>query len=196
MTWSRIGLPLVVASALLVGPTTRGQSSSVAGAPGHQGAASLHGAIRDSQNRAVLDATVYLQATSGTQSVVAHTDSEGNYRFSELKGGNYSLRAEKSGLGNAELSSFSLGATEAKQVDLMLGTQKAAGPQPANTKPAFFDEPTFTVSGVTDSTYLGGHGSGGNLRSAETLVKSTAKLGRTSTGSSVTASSAAALEKS
>src|SRR5208283_3254255 len=57
-------------------------------------------------------------------------------------------------------------------------------------------EPTFTVSGVTDSTYLGGHGSGGNLRSAETLVKSTAKLGRTSTGSSVTASSAAALEKS
>jgi tetratricopeptide (TPR) repeat protein len=43
-------------------------------------------------------------------------------------------------------------------------------------QPQFFDEPTFTVAGVTDNTYRGGHGSDTVLRSAETLAKSTASL--------------------
>ena len=43
-------------------------------------------------------------------------------------------------------------------------------------KPEFFDEPQFTVAGVTDNTYRGGHGSDTPLRSTEALAKATAAL--------------------
>jgi len=158
MTWLRIGVALIVASALFFAPTAQAQSQDTPAPPGTQGSAVLRGTIRDSQNRPAVDATVYLQTTAGGPALVTRTDSRGSYRYSELRGGTYSMRAEKSGLGNAALGPFSLRATEAKQVDLTLMTQKTAEPEPAKTKPAFFDEPTFTVAGVTDSTYLGGHG--------------------------------------
>lgn len=48
---------------------------------------------------------------------------------------------------------------------------------PAPAQPQFFDEPQFTVAGVTDHTYRGGHGSDTMLRSAEALAKATASLG-------------------
>ena len=41
----------------------------------------------------------------------------------------------------------------------------------------FFDEPKFTVAGVTDNTYRGGHGSDTILRSTEALTKAAASLG-------------------
>jgi len=40
----------------------------------------------------------------------------------------------------------------------------------------FFDEPQFTVAGVKDNTYRGGHGSDAALQSAESLAKETAAL--------------------
>jgi tetratricopeptide (TPR) repeat protein len=48
--------------------------------------------------------------------------------------------------------------------------------KPALEQPEFYDEPTFIVSGVTDYTYRGGHGSDAVLRSAETLTAATASL--------------------
>lgn len=48
-----------------------------------------------------------------------------------------------------------------------------------NTSPAppqYFDEPNFIVSGVTDPSQRGGHGSDPVLRSAESLAKATAAL--------------------
>ncbi len=46
----------------------------------------------------------------------------------------------------------------------------------SQAQPQFFDEPQFTVAGVTDNTYRGGHGSDAVLRSSETLTKATASL--------------------
>jgi tetratricopeptide (TPR) repeat protein len=43
-------------------------------------------------------------------------------------------------------------------------------------QPEFYDEPTFIVSGVTDYTYRGGHGSDAVLRSTEALTAATASL--------------------
>jgi len=43
-------------------------------------------------------------------------------------------------------------------------------------KPEFYDEPTFIVSGVTDPSQRGGHGSDPVLRSTESLAKATASL--------------------
>ena len=42
--------------------------------------------------------------------------------------------------------------------------------------PQFSDEPQFTVAGVTDNTYRGGHGADTVLRSTEALAKATASL--------------------
>jgi tetratricopeptide (TPR) repeat protein len=51
------------------------------------------------------------------------------------------------------------------------------GQEPGSQQPpAYFDEPKFIVSGVTDPSQRGGHGSDPVLRSAETLAKSTAEL--------------------
>jgi tetratricopeptide (TPR) repeat protein len=50
-------------------------------------------------------------------------------------------------------------------------TQTSAG------KPEFFDEPQFTVAGITDTTSLGGHGSNTVVRTKEGLAKDVASLG-------------------
>ncbi len=51
------------------------------------------------------------------------------------------------------------------------------GQQPTSQPPApYFDEPKFIVSGVTDPSQRGGHGSDPILRSTEALTKSTAEL--------------------
>jgi tetratricopeptide (TPR) repeat protein len=141
--------------------------------PGIQGSAILTGAIRDSQSRPVGGAEVRLQAISGRATFVAHTDAEGLYRFPGLQEGAYSVRAEKNGVGNAEAGPFKVATAQPTQVDLTLVDQKVA----------FFDEPTFTIAGVTDSTYLGGHGSEGTMRSKETLTKATATLAKDARGS-------------
>lgn len=53
---------------------------------------------------------------------------------------------------------------------------RAQAPNP-QSPPPYFDEPNFIVSGVTDPSLRGGHGSDPVARSAETLAKSTAALG-------------------
>ena len=53
----------------------------------------------------------------------------------------------------------------------------ASVPQNSQGQPEFFDEPQFTVAGVTDPTNLGGHGSNTVLRTKETLAKDVASLG-------------------
>src|SRR5690242_4761638 len=54
----------------------------------------------------------------------------------------------------------------------------AASKTPAvATQPEFFDEPQFTVAGVTDTTSLGGHGSNVVVRTKETLAKDVVALG-------------------
>lgn len=195
MTWWRMGLAFLAASALLVGTTALAQSQGIPMPPDRRGSAAVRGVVRDSQNRPAVDAIVYLQATASGRTWVTHTDAQGSYRFSDLLGGTYSLRAEKSGLGDAALDPFFIESMESKPVSLTLKPQKAAETELADTQPAFFDEPTFTVAGVSDSTYLGGHGSGGTLRSTETLAKSTANLGRPAVPNSVSPSAVTVVEK-
>lgn len=54
----------------------------------------------------------------------------------------------------------------------------AASKTPASgAQPEFFDEPQFTVAGVTDTTNLGGHGSNVVVRTKEALAKDVVTLG-------------------
>ncbi len=53
----------------------------------------------------------------------------------------------------------------------------AASKTPASAaQPEFFDEPQFTVAGVTDTTNLGGHGSNTVVRTKEALAKDVVSL--------------------
>ena len=67
----------------------------------------------------------------------------------------------------------------------------------AATQPEFFDEPHFTVAGVTDTTTMGGHGSSPIIiRNAESLVKATASLTEKSGTKPPSASDVARMEAS
>ncbi len=69
------------------------------------------------------------------------------------------------------------GPKETKHVDLTLSPAKPMRSQSAEA-PHFFDEPKFAVSGVTDTTSLGGHGSDPIIRTRETLAKEAVSLNK------------------
>jgi tetratricopeptide (TPR) repeat protein len=131
--------------------------------------ATLQGSVRDSHGLPLASATVYLQAETKTQTLTARTDSRGTFYFSALGHGTYTVRAEMAGYGETTFGPCVLGANETKRVDLTL---KAEQPQ-------FFDEPEFTVAGVTEAMNPGGHGSDTILRTTEALAKETASLSKT-----------------
>jgi tetratricopeptide (TPR) repeat protein len=144
--------------------------------PEPAGTATLQGIVRDAGNHPVAGVTVSLQS-EGAQTLTAHTDSAGTYRFSAVPRGVYTLRAEMPGYRETIISSFALQPRESKTIDLVIEPAKASVAQDSlATRPAFFDEPHFTVAGVTDPTNLGGHGSDTIVRSRDEVAKATAKL--------------------
>ena len=132
-----------------------------------QSGATLHGSVRDSKARPVAGATVYLQGKDGTGTLSAQADAAGSYRFSGLGEGIYMLRVEAAGYSRATFGPCALGPREAKALDLTLE---------AGAAPEFFDEPQFTVAGVTDGTNLGGHGSNVVVRTKDSLARDIASL--------------------
>lgn len=157
---------------------------------------SVQGAVRDVQGKAVAHAQVQLQTKDSRQVFTAATDSEGVYRFSNLQQGTYVLRVV-SAQGSAEIASLALGDKENKRADLNLRPQGSG--QSAQAAPQFYDEPQFSVSGVTDTTNLGGHGSDTVVRTRESLAKETRNLARTNGSGpahSLSPPSASATEKS
>jgi tetratricopeptide (TPR) repeat protein len=156
---SRVASGVLAVIAMLMPAMIQAQSSSAS--------ATLQGAVRDSKARPVAGATVYLQERDGAETVSAHSDAAGNYRFAGLHEGVYMLRVEAQGHGQSTFGPCVLGPKEAKQLDL---TVEAGG------APEFFDEPQFTVAGVTDGTNLGGHGSNAVVRTKESLARDIASL--------------------
>ena len=142
--------------------------------------ASLRGTVRDAQGNAVADASVQLQGKDLSQNLTVRTDSQGAYVFAALNDGVYVLRASKSGFADAEVPSVFVASKETKHIDLTLGVAKNAESANAST-PQFFDQPEFTVAGVTDTTSLGGHGSDMIVRTRDTIAKETVGLGKAPT---------------
>jgi tetratricopeptide (TPR) repeat protein len=140
--------------------------------------ATLQVVVRDSSGKAVVDAMVYVQSkgtTNAAQAVTAHTDANGDCSFSHLGSGVYAVRVEKTGYAASTLPALSLTMKETKNVSVTLNPEKSGAP----AAPAFFDDPHFTVSGVTDTTSMGGHGSDAVARTRESLAKDTLALGET-----------------
>src|SRR5258706_2888849 len=180
----------------------RAQSQEPAGKGALQ--ATVQGYVRDSSGRPMANATVFLQIATGsetlaTQPQITHADSEGAYRFVALRAGVYTLRAEMGGYEGAIVGPVSVAQRETKKIDLALAPPKASDPgNPGAPKaetpaqaPAFFDEPQFTVAGVTQATNSGGHGSDTVLRTTETLAQATVSLSEESSAASNPTTSAA-----
>ena len=146
------------------------QSQKATGPP-----AILQGTVRDLGNRAIAGATVCLQSKVPTQTLTANTDLDGHYRFLALPAGTYTLRAEMPGVGDATVDLVVVPSENAKWIDLKLSKVSTSWSTQA---PEFFDEPHFTVAGVSDTTNLGGHGSDVVVRTTESLARDTASLGR------------------
>lgn len=169
--------------------------------------ATVQGSVHDASGNPVANATVFLQlvtatAAQPTPSQSTHTDSEGAYRFVALREGAYMLRAEKNGYAELIVSPVNLVSKETKRVDLALVSSKAPelqGAAPGTTAkgtpnaqaPEFFDEPQFTVAGVTQATNSGGHGSDTVLRTTEALARATVSLSKESAADSSAATSVA-----
>jgi tetratricopeptide (TPR) repeat protein len=181
---------LLAVMAALAPSMVHGQSA------GRMESASLQGLVRDSHDRPVAAAKVYLQADLGATSLTAVTDSEGLYHFVALRAGVYTLRAEKAGYDTAVFGPCALGGKKTNKIDLTLNPANASAVQSASAgTPEFYDEPQFTVAGVTDTTQLGGHGSDTVLRTREGLARETVSLKPLADGSPHT-SAATAAEKS
>jgi tetratricopeptide (TPR) repeat protein len=159
------------------------QGQSAEARPEPTGRAIVQGFVRDSSGRPIAGATVCLQAKDA-QVLTARTDSAGAYRFTAVRQGVYSLRAEMPRNGAATFSPIVLGPEESRTIDLTLESAKTSERQDSKGQPEFFDEPHFTVAGVVDTTNLGGHGSDTIVRNREALVQATVSLSGPSHGSS------------
>ncbi|HEY3741227.1 MAG TPA: carboxypeptidase regulatory-like domain-containing protein [Bryobacteraceae bacterium] len=150
----------VVVAILAVGVLS-GQSTGV-----------VEGTLRDAAGKALSGATVSLQFEKA-EAVVARVDADGRYRFTTLRAGSYMIRAQAQGKAAASFGPFVLRGDETKTVDLTLAAAAAA---------EFYDEPNFTVAGVTDTINRGGHGSDSVIRSSETVTKAAAALSQSQGG--------------
>ena len=189
---------LLVALALFAPPLIYVQSAQaqvIQAQTDAAGTATLEGLVRDSGNRPVAGATVCLQAKD-MQTLTALTDSAGAYRFPAIRQGAYILRAEMAGYSNTTVNPIFVGQKESRTIDLTLDSKKPSSSQSSSAaRPEFFDEPHFTVAGVTDTTNLGGHGSDTNVRNREAVVQATVSLGDLSSGNAPSVSTNATTEK-
>jgi tetratricopeptide (TPR) repeat protein len=172
-----------------------GQTQPDAESPTQSKTAAVQGHVRDSSGKPVADVNIVLQHSPNTTTTpgtrTTRSDSEGTFHFSGLSEGAYSVRAEVKAGGLAAVSLVNLRVNETNTIDLVLMPEGSSGAQapvpsqslgsiPPSIKPEFFDEPQFTVAGVTQATTAGGHGSDTVLRNSEAIVKATVSLGKES----------------
>lgn len=150
--------------------------------------ATVQGTVRDSSGKAVASAKVILQGADGATFATAKTDALGAYKLPGVASGAYTVQVEASGYARQVLPQFTLGPNDVKVVDIVLI------PSGSNAQaPEFYDEPQFTVAGVTDTTNLGTHGADTVVRNTESLARETASMNR-GAGSAATPADAATLQ--
>ena len=129
-------------------------SQGIAGQPR---AAILKGRVADARGRPIAGSTVYLLGNN--ENLSSQTDSDGNYFMSFLGPSTYSGHAEAAGYEPASFGPFTFAENQLRILDITL---RAKEPEQRGSlsPPEFFDQPQFTIAGVTDTTNLGGHASG------------------------------------
>jgi tetratricopeptide (TPR) repeat protein len=142
----------------------------------------VEGRVHDSRDRPIVGAAVSLESADPGHALASTTDSEGRFRFEAVSVGTYTLHTKLEGYQEGKEGPFVLHEQEAKSIVVLLTNAQAAGRvKDPSSAIEFSDEPAFTVAGVTDTTALGGHGSGRVLPSSNALLKDAASLVREGT---------------
>lgn len=163
--------------------------------PAQTAKAVVRGVVRDERGKPAADAVVFLQhatevpgaegiPTQAIETQTTRTNGAGAFSFPSLDEGSYTLRAERTNSERTARVRVELGKNETKAVDLSFlppqsSQEKDDSPEkssPAANPPEFFDQPQFTVAGITQITNSGGHGSDMVLRTSEALVRATGSL--------------------
>jgi tetratricopeptide (TPR) repeat protein len=131
----------------------------------------ISGRVRDVQEHPLTGVTVSLEGTDPVRKLSTISDAQGKFHFSVVPGGTYTVHATLQGYEDCKRGPLKLPNAEAIAVIMTLTKSQEAAAI------AFSDEPAFTVAGVTDTTALGGHGSGPVMRNSNALSKQTASLG-------------------
>ena len=142
----------VVVALFSVLPEARAQNKAAA-----LGMATLTGHITDAQGHSIAGVQVRI-LSKGEEVRQGRTDTEGNYRIVSIPKGTYTVGAALERYENASFGPFSLSTEETKAIDLILRAKSSQ--KSSKGVPEFYDEPKFTIAGVTDTTNLGGHASG------------------------------------
>ena len=151
------------------------------------GTAVIEGQVQDSDKHAIAGVIVSLQEGDSAGARTDKTDAQGRFHFDAVTPGRYTLRVKLQGYQECVQGPIVLGQQETKSSLLSLTKEANAASF------AFSDEPAFTVAGVTDTTALGGHGSGPVVRNSNALSKETASLANNSApGSGASGESVAA----
>jgi tetratricopeptide (TPR) repeat protein len=139
----------------------------------------IQGQVRDAQGHALGSVKISLESSDPSAKLVATSDEQGQFHFANVREGSYTVHAKLAAYAECAEGPLTLADLQAKPVVLVLtkGQEASCGTDSAAAIP-FSDEPAFTVGGVTDTTELGGHGSGPVMRNSNTLSKETASLAR------------------
>ncbi|MGE5204933.1 MAG: tetratricopeptide repeat protein [Chlamydiota bacterium] len=136
--------------------------------------ASIQGRVNDSQGRPLAGVAIHLQLQGAAQEMATRSDEHGQYRFPSLRPGAYTLRAELAGYASQSFGPFTLQAGPGKSIKLTLAPAAAAKNSAGSLQ--YFDEPQFTIAGVTDTTNLGGHASNATAPAKDELAREVANL--------------------
>jgi tetratricopeptide (TPR) repeat protein len=156
-----------IAAAVMIAWCSAGVCSLAARQDNH---AVIEGKVQDSQSLPLAGVQLLLERSSPKITLTSTSDPSGQFRF-EAQPGSYTLHAKRSGYQESKEGPFVVSAQEKKSFVLVLKSD-------ATEAMAFSDEPSFTVAGVTDTTALGGHGSGPVIRNSNALAKDTASLAK------------------
>lgn len=137
-------------------------------------AATLQASVRDPKGHPLIHATLQLESQGGTQKLAGQTDTHGQYRFTALRPGSYTLRAELAGHTGASSGPFVVQAGSLKTVNLTLSPASVSQNKSGSLQ--FFDEPQFTIAGVTDPTSLAAHGSNATAPAKDDLTRDVVSL--------------------
>src|SRR5215469_754157 len=162
-------------------------AASICCLPAFAQTATVRGTVRDSSGKAIASVDVVLRDGNATTFATTKTDASGMYKLQRVTGGSYTVQVEASGYARQVVPQFTLKANDIKVVDIVLtlsGSQAQA--------PEFYDEPQFTVAGVTDTTNLGTHGADTVVRNTESLARETASMNSAAGNSPAKATDAAA----
>jgi tetratricopeptide (TPR) repeat protein len=150
-------------------------------------AGTIAGIVRDAAGQPVAGASVVLVSETakiaGAPSLSTKTAVDGSFSFSVPGSGKFTIQADGPEARLHASQSVELAAGETKRVNLVLAAPapvangSGGGSRDASAAAMqFADQPNFTVSGMTDYSNLGLHGSEATARTSDALAKETLAL--------------------